>query len=119
MPGIDIQVLAVVDNQGRMVSISALAAASVSGISGELVWPDHKFANTVLFVYSDPAWNNRVAQAEVAEDGEYKIGLPPGKYYLLAVVDENNTNLLDVGDKFGIWGVTKLGMFPKAVEGSI
>ncbi len=125
--GVDIQILAIVDDKGRMVSISVFESASVSGVSGKLIWPnppseplqkgsERKFSNTILFVYSDPSWNNRIAQTEVAETGEYKIDLPAGRYYLLAVVDENDTNLLDAGDKFGIWGMTRFGTFPKAVE---
>jgi Tol biopolymer transport system component len=114
IPDVDIEILALVNEQGSTVPIS-LAEVS-TGIQGKVILPNHVFSNTIVFVYSDPTWNNRVAQTEVREDGEYQISIPPGKYYLLAVIDENNTNLLDVGDKFGIWGMTRFDIFPKAVK---
>ena len=117
LTGIDIQITAVVDDQGRMSPISRPKSTEViTGVSGKVIWLNHKFSNTIVFVYSDPSWNNRIAQTEVRETGEYEIRLPVGRYYLLAVIDQNDTNLLDVGDRFGIWGMTKFDMFPKAVE---
>ncbi|MFC1713149.1 TolB family protein [Candidatus Poribacteria bacterium] len=115
-PGIDIQITATADSQGRMIPLKVSGSGVVTGISGKLVWPDHKFPNAILLVYSDPSWNSKIAQVDVKETGEYEISLSAGRYYLLAVIDENSTNLLDVGDKFGVWGMTKFGMFPKAVE---
>ena len=113
---VDIQITAVVDDKARIIPLELSESDIVTGISGKLVWPDHKFPNAILFAYSDPSWNNRIAQASIKETGEYEIALPAGRYYLLAVIDENKTNLLDAGDEFGIWGITRLGMFPKAVE---
>lgn len=115
-PNTDIAITAISSSQGSMVPISLPKSEIITGISGKLVWPGHKLSNAILFIYSDPSWNNRIAQANIQETGEYEISIPAGRYYLLAVVDENKTNLLDVGDKFGIWGMTRLGMFPKAVE---
>ena len=116
LPGIDIQITAIAGDQGRMIPLKLSESQVVTGISGKLIWPEHKLSNAILFAYSDPSWNNRIAQIDVKETGEYEISLPAGKYYLLAVIDENNTNLLDVGDRFGVWGMTKFGMFPKAIE---
>jgi hypothetical protein len=116
LPGIDIQITSVVNDQGRMVPVFSSGSGLATGISGKLIWPNHKFRNAILFVYSDPSWNNRIAQTDVSETGEYEVAVPPGRYYILAVIDENETNLLDVGDKFGVLGITRFGMFPKAVK---
>ena len=116
LPGIDIQIAAMVNDQGRMMPIFSTESGLATGISGKLIWPNHKFLNAIIFVYSDPSWNNRIAQTNVKETGEYQVAVPPGRYYLLAVIDENETNLLDVGDKFGVLGITRFGMFPKAVK---
>jgi len=115
MPGMDIQITATVNQQGLTVPLDLLESGATTGISGKVVWPEHKFSDTILFAYSDPSWNNRIAQTNVKETGEYEISLPAGRYYLLAVVDQNKTNLLDIGDRFGVWGMTKFGMFPKAI----
>jgi len=128
IPGIDIQITAIVDDQGRMIPVSPSKLTIATGVSGKLIWSstpteqEGKFANAIVFAYSDPSWNNRIAQTSVQETGEYELGVPAGRYYLLAVIDENKSNLLDIGDKFGIWGMTKFGMFPRAVrvnEGSV
>ncbi len=129
LPGIDIQIIATVDAQGGMRPLSPEPGV-VTGISGKLIWQNvpseeeggKQFANAIIFVYSDPSWNNRIMQANAKGTGEYELSVPAGRYYLLAVIDENNSNLLDVGDKFGIWGMTKFGMFPRAAkvnEGSV
>ena len=44
--------------------------------------------------------------------------MSPGKYYLMAIVDNNNTNKLDTGDDFGFYGVEHMrrrGEFPEPV----
>ncbi|MBD3181216.1 hypothetical protein GF312_02920 [Candidatus Poribacteria bacterium] len=117
LSGVDIEITGSVSESGTIKSFSNIPDVDIStGIRGKVLWPGNKLENTILFVYSDPSWSNRIAQTEVSENGEYAISVPPGRYYLLAVIDENNSNLLDVGDKFGIWGMTRFGVFPKAVE---
>lgn len=59
-----------------------------------------------VFAYSDPWWRRRVGSAKVGQDGTYELKLPPGRYYLSAVVDANASNLFDEGDSFGVLGVT-------------
>ena len=66
----------------------------------------------------DSSWKNRVGSAEVEPDGSFRMNLPPGRYYLLAVIDRNKSNLFDTGDLFGIYGVEDLRSkesFPKPV----
>ncbi len=116
LPGIDIQITGIVSDKGRMMPVFPSETDLATSISGKLIWPNHKFRNAILFVYSDPSWNNRIAQIDVKETGEYQVAVPPGRYYLLAVIDENETNLLDAGDKFGVLGITRFGMFPEAVK---
>ena len=79
-----------------------------TGISGKLIWPGHKLENALVFAYTDLTWKYRVATAECDENSNFKLNLLHGKYYLLAVIDENQTNLFDQGDKFGIYGMTDL-----------
>ena len=87
-----------------------------TGITGQVFWPDHTFTNGIVLAYTDLSWNYRAAQTEVDEDGKFTLNVRPGKYYLLAIIDENGTNLFDAGDEFGIYGMNKLkGAFPKPV----
>jgi len=120
LSGVDVVITAVANEQARMIPIPSSSSSNVTtGISGKLILPsdpNNKFTNTLIFVYTDPMWNNRIAQIQVSETGEYTISVPAGKYYVLAVIDENNSNLLDAGDRFGIWGMTRFGASPKPVE---
>jgi len=115
--GMDIVITAVVNEQGSLIPLPSSNSADITtGISGKLFFTDQKFTNAIVFVYTDPLWNNRIAQAKVSENGEYAVSVPAGKYYVLAVIDKNNSDLLDAGDRFGVWGMTRFGAIPKPVE---
>jgi len=87
-----------------------------TGITGRLVWPEHSLTTGIVLAYTDLSLNFRVAQTEVDDNGNFTLNVRPGKYYLLAIIDENGTNLFDIGDEFGIYGMNKLkGAFPKPV----
>lgn len=95
-------------------------ARLANGISGKVMPPasDRRFENITVFAYTDLTWKTRIGQAQVDSDGRYKLYLSPGKYYLLAVIDENLSDFFDPGDKFGVYGLTNLKQgreFPKAV----
>ena len=112
----DIEVTATVNEKGQLAPLQSTTHPNMkTGITGRLILPDYKFVNTIVFVYTDPTWGHRVAQADVLENGEYAVSVPAGKYYLLAVIDENKSDLLDAGDRFGVWGMTRFGMYPKPI----
>jgi hypothetical protein len=113
---IDIEITAIVNERGQVVPISTNQTDLTTGISGKLVFPDYKFTKTIVYAYSDPLWNNKIAQTDVLENGEYALKVPAGLYYLMAIIDENNSNLLDVGDKFGVFGMTRFGMVPRPIR---
>ena len=72
----------------------------------------------LILAYTDLSWKYRAGIAPVAETGAWTLNLLPGKYYLMAIVDNNNTNKLDTGDDFGFYGVEdmrKRGEFPEPV----
>lgn len=73
---------------------------------------------TLVLAYTDLSWKYRAGITKVSESGTWKLNLPPGKYYLMAIVDNNGTNRLDTGDGFGFYGVEnmrKRGEFPEPV----
>ena len=72
----------------------------------------------LILAYTDLSWKYRAGIAPVTETGAWTLNLLPGKYYLMAIVDNNNTNKLDTGDDFGFYGVEdmrKRGEFPEPV----
>ncbi len=115
---VNILITAFVNEHETIVPISTGSPDNISaGISGRILWKNHSnFTNAIVFVYSDPTWNNRISQVNVSAKGNFLVNVPPGQYYLLAVIDQNNTNLLDSGDYFGVWGMTSFDMFPKPIK---
>ena len=73
----------------------------------------------LILAYTDTSWKYRAGIAIVdAKTGQWELRLKPGKYYLMAIVDKNNSNKLDAGDTFGFYGVTniyKRGAFPQPI----
>ena len=72
----------------------------------------------LILAYTDLSWKYRAGIARVTDAGTWTLNLLPGKYYLMAIVDNNNTNKLDAGDDFGFYGVEdmrKRGEFPEPV----
>lgn len=72
----------------------------------------------LILAYTDLSWKYRAGIAPVTDAGTWSLNLLPGKYYLMAIVDNNNTNKLDAGDNFGFYGVEdmrKRGEFPEPV----
>jgi len=120
--GVDIQITAMViniDGQNQIVPVdSDYAKESVqfkielskmfTGISGKINCNEDEFENLLVFAYADLTWKHRIATSECDENGNFKMNLLPGKYYLLAIIDENQNNLFDEGDKFGVYGIDDL-----------
>jgi uncharacterized protein (DUF2141 family) len=72
----------------------------------------------LILAYTDLSWKYRAGIATVSDSGTWHLNLSPGKYYLMAIVDNNKTNKLDTGDDFGFYGVEnmrKRGEFPEPV----
>ena len=72
----------------------------------------------LILAYTDLSWKYRAGIAPVTDTGAWALNLLPGKYYLMAIVDNNKTNKLDTGDDFGFYGVEdmrKRGEFPEPV----
>ena len=72
----------------------------------------------LILAYTDLSWKYRAGITTVSDSGAWLLNLQPGKYYLMAIVDNNKTNKLDAGDDFGFYGVEnmrKRGEFPEPV----
>ena len=100
---------------------------ATSGCSGTLSFLQREPENpnplqggpkALILAYTDLSWKYRAGISRVTDTGKWTFNLPPGKYYLMAIVDNNNTNKLDAGDDFGFYGVEdmrKRGDFPQPV----
>ena len=108
------------DGQGQIVSLSDYQEDPLerfkselemisSGIKGTLTYEGQEsFTSALVFAYTDLSWKYRAAATQVAADGRFELNLWPGKYYLMGVIDKNNTNRFDSGDALGIYGITDL-----------
>ncbi len=77
-----------------------------------------KDRKALILAYTDLSWKYRAGITRVQDSGAWHLNLSPGKYYLMAIVDNNNTNKLDTGDAFGFYGVEHMrrrGEFPEPV----
>ncbi len=84
----------------------------------EIPRPRRDNAKALILAYTDLSWKYRAGITRVTDTGNWTFNLPPGKYYLMAIVDNNRTNKLDSGDDFGFYGVEdmrKRGSFPQPV----
>ena len=85
-----------------------------------VVWPGADLSRAVVKVFRDAQWRELLDEVPAAEQGGLAVlMLPPGTYYLMAVVDANGNNQLDAGDGLGFYGVTDLadpGQRPQAYE---
>ena len=121
--GIDIIITArmqALDGQGQIVSLSdyqedpleqfkSALEMVASGIRGQLTYEGQEsLTNALVFAYTDLSWKYRAGETRVAADGSFTLNLLPGKYYLMAIIDKNNTNLFDSGDALGIYDITNL-----------
>ena len=127
-----------IDGKPTVVSISEYAPSQLqqfqtelrkatSGCSGTLNFRRQAPENpkslragsqSLILAYTDLSWKYRAGIARVTAAGSWTLNLPPGKYYLMAIVDNNRTNKLDTGDDFGFYGVEdmrKRGNFPQPV----
>ena len=127
-----------IDGEPQVVSISEYAPSqfqqfrtelrkATSGCSGTIRFqrpaPENPKSvrggsRALILAYTDLSWKYRAGIARVTDGGNWTLNLPPGKYYLMAIVDNNNTNKLDTGDDFGFYGVEdmrKRGNFPQPV----
>ena len=115
-----------VGEQGQIVSLSdyredpfeqfkSELEMIASGIKGQVMYEGQaSLKNALVFAYTDLSWKYRAADTQVAADGNFALNLPPGKYYLMAIIDRDNNNLFGSGDALGIYGVTDLRA-PQAV----
>ena len=84
----------------------------------EIPKPRRDNSKALILAYTDLSWKYRAGITRVTDTGNWMLNLPPGKYYLMAIVDNNRTNKLDSGDDFGFFGVEdmrKRGNFPQPV----
>ena len=92
------------DGQGKIVSLSDYQVdpfeqfkseleVLTSGIKGHVTYEGQElFENALVFAYTDLSWKYRAGETQVATDGSFTLNLPPGKYYLMAIIDSNNTS---------------------------
>lgn len=94
-----------------MTPPTALAQAPLGPtVMGKIVWPDHDLTRGQVRVYGDKGLTKLVDQFGTGgPGGTFVLIVPPGEYYLMALVDGNGNEKVDQGDGLGFLGVTQFG----------
>lgn len=105
---------------GRVVPLVDADSASSSlddktaEVSGTVVWSGHNLVGCVLQVYVDPTLTRPVQHVEVNADGNFKLQLRPGDYYVIASVDADGNGQYGSGDGVGGYGTLDMTTRPPA-----
>jgi len=93
---------------------SGISYADMGSISGRVVVPGGNPEGVVLFFFSDSKMEYMVDGLVIySPDGNFKIELPPGVYYIQAQLDVNKNGQTDAGDMiFTYGGETPLAVCP-------
>jgi hypothetical protein len=71
-----------------------------------VVWPDHDLSTAQVRVFRDERRQDLVEAFPAMDDsGRIVVAVPPGTYYVTALVDLNKNDKLDAGDGLGFHGV--------------
>ena len=82
---------------------------SSSGVKGIISYATRaSVEKTSVRAYTDLSWKYLAAKTGIESDGSFTLHLNPGKYYLMVIIDWNDSNLIDHGDWLGIHGITNL-----------
>ena len=83
--------------------------AEPQAILAQAYWPGQDLSNTFFRVFSDAALREVIDVFRAAgPDGLALLLLPPGQYWIMAVVDVNDNSVPDTGDGIGFYGVNEI-----------
>jgi hypothetical protein len=108
-PSITIVVSARYNEAGQLEAIAEgaidLSQDSSGGISGQIRWDGKTFKEGILSLSETPDFRSPVAiSLNLEDDGRYKVTIPPGEYYVMAVVDLDGDRKSGLRDGVGIYG---------------
>ena len=108
-PEITIFVSARYNAEGQLEPIAEgaidLSQDSSGGISGQIRWDGKAFKEGILSISETPDFRSPVAISLNLEDaGRYEVSVPPGDYYVMAVVDLDGDRKSGLQDGVGIYG---------------
>ena len=78
-----------------------------ASIEGRIVWDGHDLSHANVSAYRDERLRNLyISGIPQLGDGRFTLDVEPGRYYLAAYVDVDKSGNFDIGDGFGIFGIT-------------
>ena len=101
---------ATANQQGRGASQSGLAQ-----VLGRVVWADGKQTAAIIEVHRDPTLVQPLQHLKTDKDGNFRLQLPPGDYYLMANVDADGDGSVSTGDGIGGYGTANITTDPPVV----
>ena len=76
-------------------------------IAGKVVWPGQDVSHANVSVYRDEGLTQLYLMGIPQRgDGQFTLGVEPGRYYLVVYVDVDKSGRFDAGDGIGYFGVT-------------
>ena len=98
------------NQKGGNTSQSGLAQ-----VSGRVVWEGGNQNAAIVEVHRDPTLVKPLQQLKTDKDGNFRLQLPPGDYYLMANVDADSDGRVSAGDGIGSYGTADITTQPPAV----
>ncbi len=84
---------------------------------GRVIWPGFQpFRRCTVLAARDSSFKNQVASCPADSLGYFVLPLRPGRYFIMATVDDNDSGELDEGDGIGFYGVASLSDRPKPLD---
>ena len=108
-PEITIFVSARYNADGQLEAVAEgaidLSQDTSGGISGQIRWDGKAFKEGILSISETPDFRSPVAiSLNLENDGHYEVSIPPGDYYVMAVVDLDGDRKSGLRDGVGIYG---------------
>ena len=76
-------------------------------ITGRILWDGHDLSHANVSVYRDERLRELyISGIPQVGDGRFTLRVEPGRYYLVASIDVDKSGTFNVGDGFGVFGIT-------------
>ncbi|GIX05708.1 MAG: hypothetical protein KatS3mg115_0111 [Candidatus Poribacteria bacterium] len=105
---VEIRIANAYDDRGQIVRLNPEEQESApppSGISGRILWDGQQPAQAWILAASSPDFSDAPIYPVLLDAfGNYRLSLPPGEYYLMAIVEGPGDQQVGMGDGIAVYG---------------